>query len=912
MDFDSLPSDAPAAPQQTQAPTTQLPGQPQDFDSLQDDNDKYSTTSQQIGAGLEGVGRGVAGPLFTGAEKIFDVPEEDIRGRQKANPWTAGIGEAAGLGAGMVTGTGEAALMTKAGELGLESLGMLGKAGEAASLTQKIGSSAVQQAIEMGVLSGSDETSKLLLHDPNTSAESAIINTGIGSVLGAGFGAATGVISPLWKATAGPKVQEMLDMLGNKLSGKSLIEAPEGIVNDLQTLGIHDNVTPLQRADLAENPTADNIAKNLIRSENPEFMNERQAMKENVANSVVEPLGSNIEDMRVYDNNEAGKVVGDKIKDQIKTTFEPLWQQMDKRNAEAALLGTSDDSRLGLMDKLRERGVNEYSPNSPYTKIFYDAGDRALDFENLAHFDKYDGELRDSMNAAFRSGKSEEGVAYSKVRGMLKDYKNSVIEDAASQAGNKQAGADYIAARNELNKKYAMAEGVREDLGEHFNIDSRNSRDFMKKLDENMTPEQVLKKFSIKNNMNGAEFLRQNFPDAFQEVVKNERRALLKPAINSAKDDMPIDVAKLNKIIESAKSGKDSYLKTILPKEFLDRAEAGSRVLSQMTNPKDSGTPAGLAGMLRGVGSSALGAVGFFSGHGLGASLVAGEMATRLGKEGREAAQLGILRFLGSKEPISAPGFKAMVNFFDQTYKGQNMLSRAVVNTLKPGAMVLAANSLPSQADRDKLEKNLTKMQSNPDQYTNTQSEGQLGHYLQQHQVAMTQASTRIASYLESLKPKTNLPNTLDKAIPPSKIEEARYKRAQDIAINPMIVLSRIKSGSLQPTDIQDLNNMYPGVYGQIVHKLTSEIGDMQSKDGTIPYKTRMSLSLFMGQPLDSTMQPMSIQSAQASMMPAQPPTPQGKKPTAEAGKAMSKGVNMYKTTSQSAEGDRSARKSRD
>ena len=134
MDFDSLPNDAatPATPTPAPAGTpTQNTQPPVSFDSLKDDSETYGTPGQQAIAGLEGVGRGLLGPLATGAERIFDVPAQDILARQKANPWTAGIGEAAGLTGGLLTGTGEAALMTKAGELGVEGLGLATKAGEA-------------------------------------------------------------------------------------------------------------------------------------------------------------------------------------------------------------------------------------------------------------------------------------------------------------------------------------------------------------------------------------------------------------------------------------------------------------------------------------------------------------------------------------------------------------------------------------------------------------------------------------------------------------------------------------------------------------------------------------------------------------------------------------------------------------
>ena len=93
------------------------------------DTDKYSSLGQQTIAGLEGIGKGIAGPLAPLLERGLGVKPEDIRGRAEENPITAGVGETAGLGVGLLTGTGEAAVMTKAGEAATELAGLanLGK-----------------------------------------------------------------------------------------------------------------------------------------------------------------------------------------------------------------------------------------------------------------------------------------------------------------------------------------------------------------------------------------------------------------------------------------------------------------------------------------------------------------------------------------------------------------------------------------------------------------------------------------------------------------------------------------------------------------------------------------------------------------------------------------------------------------
>jgi hypothetical protein len=94
-----------------------------------------------------------------------------------------------------------------------------------------------------------------------------------------------------------------------------------------------------------------------------------------------------------------------------------------------------------------------------------------------------------------------------------------------------------------------------------------------------------------------------------------------------------------------------------------------------------------------------------------------------------------------------------------------------------------------------------------------------------------------------------------------------------------------------------------------MANKITTQMAAARSKGETIDYKTRMGLSLFLGQPLDSTMSPMAIQAAQ-------PPSPQpmqqqgggSKKPSAKASTSMNKEAKEHQTQSQAAESDRAGR----
>jgi hypothetical protein len=100
----------------------------------------------------------------------------------------------------------------------------------------------------------------------------------------------------------------------------------------------------------------------------------------------------------------------------------------------------------------------------------------------------------------------------------------------------------------------------------------------------------------------------------------------------------------------------------------------------------------------------------------------------------------------------------------------------------------------------------------------------------------------------------------------PSKTQEAIYNKALDIAQNPLSVLKDVKNGTLTSTDTTHLQHLYPALYERIKEKLFSQIIDAKEQEKIIPYKVRMGLSRFLGQPLDVSMQPTSIMSNQQSM----------------------------------------------
>lgn len=173
---------------------------------------KYS--QQPIKAGIEGLGRGILGPLATGAELAIGVKPEAILAREEANPKASMAGEATGLIGGAFTGTGEAAALELLGKAGAKQVTK--HLGEGA--LAKVAATAAHGAIENAAFSASDEVSHMLLNDPAQSAATAATNIGLSGILGGAIGGGASGAKQLWSAKVGPKVGELLEGFKGRLA----------------------------------------------------------------------------------------------------------------------------------------------------------------------------------------------------------------------------------------------------------------------------------------------------------------------------------------------------------------------------------------------------------------------------------------------------------------------------------------------------------------------------------------------------------------------------------------------------------------------------------------------------------------------------------------------------------------------
>ena len=918
MDFDQLQqAQAPAASTPgAQAPSTVAPNahgsyEGMDFDAMQQQQPDYSTPGQMVKTGIEGAAKGALGPLAPMIERGLDIMPNDIKNRAATNPITHGVSEATGLVGTSILGFGEGAIMGAAGHAAADVVGLGNAAAEGTRLSYKIGSEAVKQAAEMAVFQGSDEVSKMVLKDPETASESAIANIGLSAAIGGIGGGVLGAVSPLWSATGGKALDKLANGVKNYWNGGTL-ELPENLALAFKDLNIEPSAT--MRSALSGDVKSAERYQNLMRAEHPEIMAELKSFPESLQKSVTDAMGVNLTDTLHFSNDRSGEALGEEFRDIVKKNYDPLEARFKAQEVEQGKMHMPDETRLGITDQLGEASLGPRAGlGSPAFKEYEQASTQILHRESVA-------DLVDLSQTLGKTAYKTVGIdparqqAIIEIKGILDAGIASHIEKAGLEAAGKEGGELALKHIQEMQANKAEYKAYAEKqsgLLDFLGLGKFKGTGNMTSRVADLSNEQLLKKFMAKGDVQGQKFIAENFPTLGKMAQDHEAQAFLAKSVDRIGDKATLDVGHLSERIASLKStGHPEYADYVVSpaaQAKIDSAKQINDALKNLKNIKNSGTPAGMAKVFRGAGSSALAGVAAVAGQNpIGAYLI-GEAAHHIGKTVPEAVQLGMLKFMGSGQPVRADGLKAMVDFIHQTIKGESLLSTSAKGVFKAGAQVLAER--PSDDDRKDVDKAITKLQDAPGKVTQLADHSHLGHYLPDHQTAVTAAQVRATQYLQSIKPQPYRPSALDAEIQPSDAKMARYNRALDIAAQPAIIMQHIKDGTLQSSDIKDIQSMFPALAKNMAGKLSTEMTRAQESGQPVPYRTKVALAMFLGTPVDSTMSPTSIIAAQPQPAQSQP-QPAGAKMHggAKAASAMSKDAASYRTGSQAREAKSTAR----
>lgn len=437
-------------------------------------------------------------------------------------------------------------------------------------------------------------------------------------------------------------------------------------------------------------------------------------------------------------------------------------------------------------------------------------------------------------------------------------------------------------------------------IGKYYGPES-----FIKAVNE-LSPEVLIKRLSGLKDVELQKILQTSFPNVAAKVKDYHLDQLLKKAAGSAKAmDGKLDPKVLFKQVEALSPEMRDFLLST------DQQAKLNAVKNLVDRLPDRLNPSGTARALDAKFGSSDGAWGLMGSLLTGGSLwgaVAGVVAKQLGREVPDAIKFSVLKILGSGQgPVDAVAFKSMVNMVDQAYKAANLTKRVVNNVLKPTGSMLIKPSSPRQLAQ--LDDQIKAAQQSPD--TAMESIASISSYLPDHAIAAGTMTANAVNYLSKLRPPSSAVNPLDKDYGPDPVAQARYDRALQIAEQPLLALESVKDGSLVPQDVITIATLYPSLYKSLQNNLIEQIANRKDKDEPIPYKSIVSMGMFLQMPLESSTLPYNIMANQQVGNPlstaqqasvGQPGANQGGL------KSLSKGIKSELTPSQARSSSRSTR----
>lgn len=794
---------------------------------------------------------------------------------------------------------------------------------------------------------------------------SGLIGGGAGGLLGsvspiwkAAFGNKTGGV-----------LQALTDKLGGAEGNAGITPAvPTEIDTALSKLGIND-IAPEIKSSLSDNDAVRQMATVLNQTDtNPSGLAYQQARKNFVSQlqeSMVKSLGKDASTLSDEFSEAAhGQNIGTTLADEYNTTVDPVKKGFEDAKVKygKAELTPSISDKVAASQETQDKLVTQLTKASKDLQSALDSSSVEKAVSTSAKVDELQTAIRNLGNATKAPGTSDviadeisklvEKEAWggsedimkevnrvmkklpelktvgdlqkemitignntrsklpfgmqdptSRMGGMIKSIFRDAEANSVGKAIGSEEGVDALSKFNANRKAFASVAKLKDALDDRLGIHGSVSN-YGKGIKEmaRTDGEKVLRRLSGKGDADVLSLLQTNFPKTAQALREAHIDQLLAKASRAAKGDSIINTTTLSKSIGDLSPEVRNF---IASPETRGKIDAVDKILTRLNDPNHnySNTARTAEKLLSHLPGSAVAAASMLMGHNPAIGLLLGGLTKMVSKDAPDAVRLAALKFLGSTNHVEPGAFKAAVDLIRATARGESMLARGSKAVFTAGKEVLPETQFPTEKDRERLDKQVKALTLDPKPLEDVGNE--TAHYMPGHGSAMAQTATSAVNYLSQLIPNTGKANPLDSKPVLSTTQKASYNRALDIAIQPMVVLDKVQKGSITPQDITHLRGLYPNMYDNMAQKLTNEVIETSNKGGRVPYKTRIGLSMFLGQPMDSTMTPQAIIAAQpkGNQQPAPSGTPTGSPKHSTT--ALSKLPGMYQTSRQASEARR-------
>ncbi len=813
----------------------------------------YGSGGQQALAFVEGaLNPATLGLYGKVAENTGLTTRQEMLKRAEHNPGTAALGELAGT-------VGSLALLPEASIPGL-----IGKAGQAVQkgiaaegLIGKAAQIGLQGAIEGALYGAQHEATEAVLGDPNTTAENMLSHIGLSAALGGGLNLA---LAPVFKAAE----------VGANIAGKKLAPIVEGLAkqkkNAPEIIAANERMgTSVMPEQILESDTAEHLASSIYKAGEAgrsfPAIEKQQELAQNYS-----IIRQKLDDVLGADIGMTKAQVGEQLKqgfvDSLSAETKPISELYNtvKQMGQDVPLFADDIKKVSKdvmsIDGLLSSSGKPLSESSPSYQLAKRVSEELGQLNTVDDLRRYGEQIgRDSI------AKPELKYVAGQIKNKITDLTENSIAKFAEESGMPGA-LDLIAQHKLAKSQYA---GLREkitDLGSVIGKKLRRGEGPQAFIDwlESTPPEQVANRLFTKNNSKFLSFLQENYPEQ-ATLLANLKKSQFRTAPGALVDG-ELKPGKLLKEIDKLEPEIKEFL---FSKDHLQTIEDAQTILESI--PKDA-NPSGTAAMMMSLGDVLNSDLRGVTLTGLG--LTAAKKALT---HGSDFLKVKTLERLAAADPHNAPLIMALGRMSNMIMKTNQQIQKGSGAIFASPIARGSENNDQSYEPEVKLNKIGTMVlnhATNPEgliDHLSQATEG-ISQYAPNSTDAFSAAVGRGVQFLSTKVPTPQKNAPLDPELPPSKADITKFNRYAQIVDKPVSILQHVKNGTVLPQDIETLTAVYPTLYQNMQQAVMDKMITHATKTPVweIPYKTRIGLSQFLGQNLDSSLSSQSIQSSQLAL----------------------------------------------
>lgn len=606
-----------------------------------------------------------------------------------------------------------------------------------------------------------------------------------------------------------------------------------------------------------------------------------------------------------YTKAELGNELKQQLSGGIKEENEPIVQIYQIIKGGHTNIPLESGALEGLQHDMSSIDSIQLSPSSPQAKLANRVIQEIPGLKTVDDVKRYKTLLNNSIN--YQSASPGEREVVSQLSDKLSQFEHDQVLNFAEKADlppdTRKAVNDLIPMRKVADIQYKTfinkIQKLAKQLGKKSISGPGHAINF---ITNELTPEQITQRLFSKNNTEFLKFFSKEFPEQMNLMRQYQKDILRETAMGKDHMFSPAKyftaVNKLEPEVQKALFSPDELQK-------LKDAQTISESWPKAFNPSGTDHTSAFREFFHSPSGAALGNL----------RDLAIDQFIKKAKTPKKYADGGVVDDSmappmppspGGIPPIGnmekfvkavghTPQIHNAIKMAQAAVKGEKLVSNSVAHVFNPQSK----HEIPRASEKDvhKLKVQVDRASQDPTRLFNI---GSTHHEsVPEYSSAFGMTASRAVEYLNSIKPKEFQAGPLDPKIPPAKYQQDNYNRALQIAEQPLSILHHIKHGTIVPQDIMTLKSIYPDLYSHLSNKFTESVAHSISKKNPIPYNTRISMGLFMAQPMDSTMTPSAIMSAQPQATQNQmnpPPKSQGK---SAAGNGLDKLAQSYQTPNQ-------------